>query len=58
MFFDVEEEKAINPSIDMEKDIYYPITFGADSGITEVEIVICTSGQELLMIGKLLVIII
>ena len=40
MFFDVEEQKAINPSIDMEKDIYYPITFGADSGITEVDEII------------------
>lgn len=43
MFFDVEEQKAINPPIDMEKDIYYPITFvpdGANSGITEVDEII------------------
>ena len=38
MFFDVEEQKAINPSIDMEKDIYYPITIiGTDDEITEVD---------------------
>lgn len=40
MFFDVEEQKAINPSIDMEKDIYYPITFGTDGKITEVDEII------------------
>lgn len=43
MFFGVEEQKSINPSIDMEKDIYYPITIvtdGADSGITEVDEII------------------
>ena len=43
MFFGVEEQKAINPPIDMEKDIYYPVTIvtgGADSGITEVDEII------------------
>ena len=43
MFFDVEEQKAINSPIDMEKDIYYPITIvtdGANSGITEVDEII------------------
>lgn len=43
MFFGVEEQKAINQSIDMEKDIYYPVTIvtdGADSGITEVDEII------------------
>lgn len=40
MFFGVEEQKAINPSIDMEKDIYYPITIDDNDNITEVDEII------------------
>ena len=40
MFFGVEEQKAINQSIDMEKDIYYPITIDDNDNITEVDEII------------------
>lgn len=32
-FFDKEREKAINPIIDMEKDIYYPKYINSDNGV-------------------------
>ena len=32
-FFDKEREKAINPIIDMEKDIYYPKYINSDDGV-------------------------
>lgn len=32
-FFDKEREKAINPIIDMEKDIYYPKYINSDGGV-------------------------
>lgn len=32
-FFDKEREKAINPIIDMEKDIYYPKYINSDNGL-------------------------
>ena len=39
-FFGVEEDKAINRGVDMEKDVYYPVTMNNDVILSEVDEII------------------